>query len=338
MRLYSLGEIEWKQTQLFYHAMGQLGVEGVVICRSSSPYFCVGFHQDLRKELDVEHLDEIGVPYFRRETGGGTVRLDTDQVYYQVVIHRDNPEAPARPDHFCERYLHPAVDALKALGLKGQMVPPNDILVDDRKISGNGGGQLGDCKVLVGDLLVGYDTEPMCRGLRMPSEWFRDKVMDSMSRNIITVRDKRPDIGVEEVEAALTEAFMTICREGEATSMPRAVLDKARELGESMLSPKWLFHPGPRRPGRRVKVREGVQLGAIEIEDEGWLSFEVEEGRLKHAWVRGADRTDVLRTKLGTEGPFLKDLRRMILDMGLPKDMAEGVLVQMRDRLGCQAP
>lgn len=339
MRLYALGEIEWKDTQLFYHAMGHLGLEGVVVCRSSSPYYCVGFHQDVKQELDTEYLDPNGVPYFRRETGGGTVRLDKDQVYYQVIMHRDNPEAPPRPDYFCERYLGPAVEALSTLGLKGQMVPPNDILVDDRKISGNGGGQLGDCKVLVGDLLVDYDTETMCQGLRVPSEGFRQACIECMKGNVTTVKERLPDIGVEDVEKALMDAYQGMCEEGRTDTLPDEVHEKARELEGKMLSEKWLFHPGPKGPGRRVKIREGVQIAWLELEEKGWLHVEIAEGSLKEAKVISRPDTDpeetttLLRDLLSSEEEGLhKGLRRTFQDMGLSREWAADLTKEVRAR------
>ena len=62
MRLYSLGELDWKDTQLYYHAMAHLGMEGVIICIPRTPYFCVGYHQDVRQELDIGYLDKMGMP------------------------------------------------------------------------------------------------------------------------------------------------------------------------------------------------------------------------------------------------------------------------------------
>jgi lipoate-protein ligase A len=192
MRLYSLGELEWKDTQLIYHAMAHLGCEGVVICRPKGPYYCVGFHQDVSQELDLGRLKELKEPYFRRETGGGTVRLDTGQVFYQIVVRRDNPECPPNPERFYERFLQPAMDALMKLGLGAIVAEPNDILVNGKKISGNGGGDVGECKVLVGDILVEFDANKMCRGLCCPTERFREACLKSMMAHMTSVVQEGP--------------------------------------------------------------------------------------------------------------------------------------------------
>jgi lipoate-protein ligase A len=321
MRIYSLGEIGWKETQLLYHAMADLGHECVIICRSSSPYFCVGFHQAILQELEVRHLDSEGIPYFRRVTGGGTVRLDRDQVFYQIIMRRDNPEVPAHVEAFCERYLQPALKALEALGVKGRIVPPNDILVGDRKISGNGGGDIGQCKVLVGDLLVSFDVGSMVSGLKCPNDGFRETCRKTMEDNITTVGTEWPGTTVEEVVEALVEAYSGICDEGLGTEVPDEVLSKAGELEERMLSKDWLFFPGPSRPGRRVKVREGVHIAALEVEGQ-WLQFGISDVKLTGLEIpKGLAPDSLARAS--------KDLSRLVRDMGVPKEMVGRIVEEL---------
>jgi lipoate-protein ligase A len=283
MRLYSLGELDWKDTQLYYHAMAHLGMDGVIICIPRTPYFCVGYHQDVRQELDIGYLDQMGIPYFRRETGGGTVYLDQNQIFYQVVMRRDDPEVPARNESFSERYLTPAMKALQGLGVAGALRPPNDILVNDRKVSGNGGGDIGDCKVVVGNLLVQFDFETMVQGLKVPHEDFRIHLKHLMEGNIETVRTMLIDADRDSVHEALVKAYGTICDDGTVTDIPDEVKAKARELEVKMLSREWAFFKGPARPGRKVKVREGLELVAVPIKDPdtgtkvGWLQVEATE-------------------------------------------------------------
>jgi len=344
MRLYSLGEIDWKDTQLIYHAMAHLGHEGVVICRPRGPYFCVGFHQDVRQELALEHLKALGVPYFRRETGGGTVRLDRGQVFYQIVVRRDDPGCPPNPERFYERYLQPAMDALVKLGLGAIVAEPNDILVNGKKVSGNGGGDMGDCKVLVGDILVDFDAAKMCQGLRCPTEAFRAACLRNMQENITTVDAERPGTTVEDVERALWTAYLKVCSDGESMAMPPEVLSLAKELGTKLLSKDWLTFSGPVHPWRRVKVREGVHVGALSVEEKrtvlGHLQLEFHDGTLGSKVIppdraKDPDRAvretlRVLKAGLAGDGPLMKDLRRLLHEMDIPKDRMDGYVKDLR--------
>jgi lipoate-protein ligase A len=342
MRLYSLGELEWKDTQLIYHAMAHLGHEGVVICRPKGPYYCVGFHQDVSQELDLERLEALKEPYFRRETGGGTVRLDTGQVFYQIVVRRDNPECPPNPERIYERFLQPAIDALMKLGLGAIVAEPNDILVNGKKISGNGGGDVGDCKVLVGDLLVDFDAQKMCRGLRCPTEKFRQACFKSMMAHMTSVVQERPGTSVEEVERAMRASYKKVCGDGESMTIPPEVLSKARELEDKMLSRDWLTFPGPERPWRKVKVREGVHVGALAIKHNasicGYLQLGYHEGVLEAAVIpstAGHDELEpicmqVLNEGLANKGQLMKDLKRLLQEMDVPKDGMDAAISEIK--------
>jgi lipoate-protein ligase A len=347
MRLYSLGGLDWKDTQLFYHAMAHLGLEGVIICRPNDPYFCVGFHQDVQQELDLMFLNAIGVPYFRRETGGGTVRLDKGQVFYQIIVKKDTKECPPNPERFYERYLQPAVEALDALGLGAIVAEPNDILVNGKKVSGNGGADVGECKVLVGDILVDFDPAKMCRGLKTPTGAFRAACVRRMKADVTTVRAERPGATVEKVERALRKAYLKVCGDGESTCLPAEVLAKARELEGKYLAKDWLLFPGPRRPWRRVKVREGVHVAAMPIGDGeelfGQLQIETLGGaldRVELVPISSSTKTDgpasnmtaMWKALVVREGRPRKDLARLLMEMDIPKERLDAVMADILER------
>jgi len=48
----------------------------VLLVQPSAPYVCLGFHQELEKEIDVECCREKGLPIIRRSQGGGATYLD----------------------------------------------------------------------------------------------------------------------------------------------------------------------------------------------------------------------------------------------------------------------
>ena len=139
IKLFDIPQLPWKDTQLVYHALARRNEECLVLTSTREPYACIGFAPDMKKELDLDYCKENGIGYFRRETGGGTVYLDENQIFYQVIVRRDNPLVPYSNDAFFKRFLEPVVRALERLGLEAEFVPINDILVDRKKISGNVG-------------------------------------------------------------------------------------------------------------------------------------------------------------------------------------------------------
>ena len=54
MELLNLGKVPWLESQSIYHALATLGRETLVLLSPSTPYVCIGFHQDLEQEVDVD--------------------------------------------------------------------------------------------------------------------------------------------------------------------------------------------------------------------------------------------------------------------------------------------
>lgn len=145
MKLYDLGHVPWIQSQLIYHAMPRLGLEGILYIAPATPYVCIGCHQDMEQDIDLNFCQAQGIPVFRREIGGGGVYLDGDRIFYQIILHKDNPLAAGDKTEFCQRFLQPVADTYTTLGIPAQYRPVNDIITaDGRKISGNGVTQMGD--------------------------------------------------------------------------------------------------------------------------------------------------------------------------------------------------
>ncbi len=264
MDLYRPGVVPWAWSQLLYHALPRLGREGLVLCRPGRPYVCVGYHQDLGYEVDLGHCRSRGIPVFRREVAGGTVYLDGRQVFYQVVLHRRSPAAPLGRDAFFRRLLSPVVEVLEGLGLPARIVPPCDIQVGGRKISGNGAGEIGDHVVLVGNLLLDFDFGAMARVLRLPGEAVRQAVQGEMERALTTLTRELPRCPAPEaVEEALARSFARALPDLVPAPLDPELAGKVRELEPVFLSPGWLLEPGRRLPYREVKIAEGTVVYAV---------------------------------------------------------------------------
>ncbi|MFN2118895.1 MAG: lipoyl protein ligase domain-containing protein, partial [Anaerolineales bacterium] len=86
MDCYFLDKISWQHSQGLYHAAAHLGREALFVLRPSTPYICIGYHQDAEQEIDLDYSGSHQIPVFRREVGGGSVYLDGGQLFYQLVL------------------------------------------------------------------------------------------------------------------------------------------------------------------------------------------------------------------------------------------------------------
>jgi len=294
MQLLDLGLIPWQDSQLVYHALGHLGREALVLSSPATPYVSIGYHQDLDQEVDVDRCAQMGLPLFRREVGGGAVYLDSGQLFYHVVLRKDDPLAAGTTGDMFARVLKAPVAALGDLGVPAMHRPVNDIVVaaTQRKISGNGAADIGETTVVVGSLISAFDFDAMCAVLRVPSEKFRDKVHKTMRDNLTTLG---LELGTapprEAVAAALRHRFeevlgpLGVAREVDAGL--RAEMDR---LWTRYSRDDWLRKRGRKAPTRRVKVREGVELVSGAWKAPGGLvraDATLRDGRLEGVEVTG---------------------------------------------------
>ena len=263
MHLYNLGHVPWLDSQLIYHAFPRLALEGLILLAPQDPYVCLGYHQDAEQEVDLNYCREHSIPVFRRQVGGGAVYLDGQQLFYQLILHRDNPIVPRDKTDFYRTLLAPVVQTYRDLGVRARYKPVNDIVTDtDRKISGNGAAEMGDYAVLVGNLIAGFDYETMVRVLRVPDAKFRDKVYKSLRENLTTLeRELGQAPPWDTMVSTLARNFEAVLGPLKPAELPGTVREKVAELAQTHTAEEWLLKRGKRfREGRRVKIATGVEV------------------------------------------------------------------------------
>jgi lipoate-protein ligase A len=295
MELFSLGQVPWKESQLLYHALASLGREALCLVSPATPYVCIGFHQDVDQEVDLEFCRSHSIPVFRREVGGGAVFLDGKQLFFQLILKRDNPIAPRRIDAFYKKFLQPIIDVHQKIGIPAKYKPVNDLVVETRKISGTGAAEIGDCVVFVGNLILDFDYENMSRVLKIPDEKFRDKVKKTIEENLSTIRR---EIG-EEVLSRWDEAALNNMMAAEFQKLigpmtpgekDPVLTRRMQELESEMMTDDWLYMKGKRVAGRVVKVRAGLEVIQRMHKVTGGLiraEFAIEDGQYKNISISG---------------------------------------------------
>ena len=298
MKLYRLNTVSWQDSQLLYHALPRLGREGLNLLSPGSPYVCVGYFQDVEQEVDVEFCRQHNIPVFRRETGGGAVYLDGEQLFYQLVIHRDNPLVPSSKEAFYRKFLQAPIQAYRALGIPAEYKPVNDIVANGRKVSGNGVAEIGEYVVLVGNLIVDFDYEMMARVLKVPDEKFRDKVYKTIYENLSTIKREMADTKhsenvppTEELWTLLANKFTEMLGPLDVeTEVDEEWRAKTDELAAQFLTDEWLYQKRRPRTGREVKIRAGVQVKQKVHKAPGGLirvTTEVQDGVIAAVSISG---------------------------------------------------
>lgn len=262
MRYLNLGTVSAQESQAVYHALAELMAPGdpvtLVTVSPQSPYVCVGYHQVASREIDRAYCEAHNIPVGRRMVGGGAVWLDYDQIFWHLILPRQNVPI----DTLYRRFLKAPVSAYQRMGIQAEHRPVNDIVVGPRKIGGTGASTMDNADLLVGSIMMDFNTDEMARVLNVPSEKFRDKMVSSLQDYMTTVkRELGPQApSREDATHQLVSSFAEVLGETvEPDSLSSAESERLAYYAAHLFDPAFVYRrEGYLQPG--VKIRDGVRL------------------------------------------------------------------------------
>lgn len=213
-RLLELGSLDGYKIQSVYEAVGKYVSMGIspntiILCNPLNPYVCIGYFQQINKEVNLEYCKANDLDILRRQTGGGTVYLDCNQQFYHIIAKEGSKNVSKDIRLFFERFLQPNVYTLKKFGLDGKFRPINDVCVGDRKISGNGAATIEKSIVLIGNIIVDMDIDKFLNVMKIPSEKFKDKIKKSMEEWLTSLNK---ELGYKPSHNLICKYFIEGCK------------------------------------------------------------------------------------------------------------------------------
>lgn len=162
---------------------------------------CVVLGRFLRSEEEVrlDKAEEMGIPVLKRISGGGAVYQDLGNINYSLYL--DAESLPARGVRESLRELsYPVTSLLESLGISWDWVPPNNVYVAGRKISGSAQAHRRGRILHHGTLLVACDLKNM------------DAILKPGGRSriapVINLVEVAGGLEVERVERLLAQAVL----------------------------------------------------------------------------------------------------------------------------------
>ncbi len=276
IRFIDAGTVSGLQSQTIYHALAYAkapeDADTIVFSRPGSPYVCVGFHQDAKQEVDIAFCRQNGIPVIRRETGGGTVYIDEEQIFLQWIFQPDN--LPRNIDARFQLFVKPLIETWKYFGIDASIFPPNDVHVSGKKIAGTGAAAIGNAEVVTGNFLLGFDHGRMAQIIQSPDARFREMFRQSLEKYMTTAKEELNEVPTLE---SLKKVYFENCaaalgRTVEPGGFTAIELDWMERLGEKLHADEWLFeYSKPSQPLRKLKVHAGVWLFQANLQTAGGI-------------------------------------------------------------------
>ncbi len=185
--------------------------------------------------------------------------MDKDQVFYQVVLKRNNPLLPRVVKNAYRKFSHAPIESFRQLGVAVEYRPINDLLVSSSqaKISGQGAGVIEDSFVFAGNILLDFNYKLMTDVVKIPKKR-RELLLDSLKKGITSLKRElgaKPEKG--EVESVLAENFLKSYPELHEAVIPDELFELSRRFSEIMTSDNYVYEETG-RVHNKIKIREGV--------------------------------------------------------------------------------
>jgi len=199
----------------------------------------IGYFQGIMDEVNLEVCRELGVDCVRRFTGGGAVYHDCEgEITYSVAAPLD-----MFPKNIIESYKIICgwmVRGLERLDIKAEFRPVNDILVDNKKISGSAQTRHGGVLFQHGTLLYKLDLETMFSVLNVSRQKISGKMIENAEERVTCISN-HCDADKMDVYQALIRGF-TDGKDYEIGTWSGAEIIRAKELArEKYRSEEWMY-------------------------------------------------------------------------------------------------
>ena len=140
----------------FYLAMEEyvarrLDVADAFFMWQVDPSVIFGRNQLIENEVNVDFCCSHGISMFRRKSGGGCVYADRSNVMFSYVTNDE------QVGFTFYRYMTMIVTMLRRLGVDASATGRNDVMIGDRKVSGNAFYKIPGHSIVHGTML--YDTD-----------------------------------------------------------------------------------------------------------------------------------------------------------------------------------
>ena len=268
VRIIDFGNVSYLDSQAIYHTVAHSFDENtpdtITIMNPIQTYACIGFFQELEKEIDIEFCNNNNIPIIRREIGGGAVLLDNNQIFFHFIFNK--LKVTRDVNRIYSIFLEPVVNTYVKLGLNVCHRPINDLHINGKKIGGTGAAEIGNSTVVVGSFMLDFNYELMPQILKVPSEKFRDKVYQNVKDYVTTIKKEFGIIGQtlpsreKIIETFLDEVSSYFNVElFSKNSLYDYEKEKLFEIRKLLLDENWLKRKG-KFSSQKVKITTDVNI------------------------------------------------------------------------------
>ena len=167
----------------------------------------LGYFQSLHEEIDAVACKSNGVSVIRRITGGGAVYHDKE-ITYSFIIPENHGLIVKDILASYKQISQGIIEGLKEFCLNTEFVPLNDLIINERKVSGNAQTRKQKTILQHGTVLLDVDVRKMFSLLRVSDEKIRDKMITNVEERVTSLKQQLgKEVSFIDIQNALVKGF-----------------------------------------------------------------------------------------------------------------------------------
>ena len=181
----------------------------------------------------MDYVRKIGVPIYRRHSGGGTIFADEGCFMFTFI------KRTGKRDDVFRECLSSVVDAFHEIGLDTELSGRNDLMFRGKKFSGNAYYRNENGSILHGTLLYKTDIEQLVRTITPDNEKLISKGIESVRQRVINVGDYM-NLGRDQLMRHLENSI-----DPARVTLPTDEFTEVCRIEPEYLSDEWMWGNNP---------------------------------------------------------------------------------------------
>ncbi len=229
----------------------------------------VGKHQNSLAEINYGYVKKNRIKVARRLTGGGTVYHDLGNLNFSIIKNGQEGELV----NF-KKFITPIITILNELNLNAIQGEKNDILIDNKKISGNAEHVFKSRILHHGTLLFNSQLNKLTEAIKVKTGKYNDKAVQS-NRSEVTniVNYLNPPISIDKFISYVFKFFLQSIPGTKEYNFSNKDIENIQALySEKYNTWEWIYGYSPKY----------LFENDFQIENNNFrVSFMVENGKIK---------------------------------------------------------
>lgn len=195
----------------------------------------IGRNQNPWKECNMEYVEANNIRIARRITGGGAVYHDSGNINFSFILPSDI--------YNIQKTSSVIVEAFHNLGIQVEVSGRNDILIDQRKFSGNAYYRMDGAGLHHGTILVASDNQKITSCLTPNKQKLKSKGIDSVKSRVVNVNSIYPDVTMTQIKESISRVFREKFADTQCDTQQNLNIDEKRfeKLTEQYSSDNWIY-------------------------------------------------------------------------------------------------